>query len=206
MLPELPAVKVEESAGTVNAPFKFNTAAPPDISITLVAAAEAVKVIPPFAFKVPVVRVILPILEVVTLAPAKVIRPETVADPELIIHELFLTLVVGCPIFTFPFTVRAADPAWVNELFTLRETKFNPADEFELFIVIVAPFDMLITGKSVELVPPIDLEIPVKDTVPAPPEKTPPLFVQSPPTANVVVPPDKLKVCPVLFSRTLKKV
>ena len=90
----MPAVRVEDAAGTVSAPFRFKVPAPPDMSITFVAAADAVKVMPPLAFSVPVVITILPTSVVVVFEPAKVIRPETVAVPALIFHAV-VTEAVG---------------------------------------------------------------------------------------------------------------
>jgi hypothetical protein len=90
----VPAVNVEEAAGTVSAPFKLRVPAPPDIVITFDAAAEAVNVIPPLAFSVPVVRTTVPTGLPVALDPANVISPETVADPPLM-FQAFVVLVVG---------------------------------------------------------------------------------------------------------------
>ena len=94
MLPLALAVSVEEPAGTVSAPFRFKVPAPPDISITLVAAAEAVKVIPPLAFNVPELMTIFPTRVAVAFIPANVIKPETVAVPALM-FQAAMTDAVG---------------------------------------------------------------------------------------------------------------
>jgi len=94
-LPADPAVSVQELAGIVRAPLRFNRPAPPLMSITLVAEAEPVKVMPLRAFSWPVVMVILEMREVVVVAPLKVMRPVTVAEPALMSQELLRLLVVG---------------------------------------------------------------------------------------------------------------
>ena len=134
MLPEVPAVSVEEAAGTVNAPLRFSVPAPPDISITFEPATEAVKVIPPLAFRVPVVITIFPVRAAVALAPAKLIKPETVAVAALIFHAV-VTDAVGWLIVTAPFTVRVVPVAWVRELACALATKVKLLHELSLFIV-----------------------------------------------------------------------
>ena len=135
MLPAVPAVRVDEAAGTVRAPFRLRVPAPPDISITLVAAAEPAKVIPPFAFSVPVVITIFPTRDVVVLVPAKVISPETVAVPALMFHAVVTVLADGWLMVTAPLTVSALVPPWVKELPVPLATKFNDVLELSLFIV-----------------------------------------------------------------------
>lgn len=108
-LPNVPAVRVEERAGTVRAPLRFRFPAPPDITITLVAAAEPTNVIPPLAFRVPVVMTILAMRVIVAFTPAKVIKPETVAVPALMFHAV-TTAAVGWLMVTVP----APAPLTVN--------------------------------------------------------------------------------------------
>ena len=76
-------------------PPMFNVLEVPVILIFLVAAVVPAIEIPPSAFKVPVVITRLPSLSVVVLAPARVIKPVTVAVPEFTFQLLLVKFADG---------------------------------------------------------------------------------------------------------------
>ena len=91
----MPAVSVAEFPEKIIFPLKLIRPAPPEISITFVAAVVPWKNIPPSAFSSPVVITIWDIRDVVAFVPLKEMSPVTVAEPALIFQELFRVLVVG---------------------------------------------------------------------------------------------------------------
>ena len=169
VLPNVPAVSVEDTAGTVSAPFKFNVPAPPDISITFDAATDPTKVIPELAFSVPVVITIFPTLAAVVLVPANVIRPATVAVPALIFHAL-VTDAVGWFIVTAPVTVNVVEDAWVNEVAVPPADSVKLLQLLSLFMVIAEPISIDKLGKVVLVVPPMVPVGAVNNIVLIPPE------------------------------------
>lgn len=110
-LPDVPAFKKAEPAGTVSAPFRFRVpvAGASDISITFVAAGEEMNVMPPLAFSVPdeILIVVMGGLFVVVVVPVKEIKPLTVAVPASILHAFNTLLMVDRARVTVPVTVRA---------------------------------------------------------------------------------------------------
>ena len=183
-LPDDPAVSVEELAGIVSAPFRLTTAAPPDKSRIFVAAADVVKVIPPLAFNVPVVRRIFAILDTVAFGPANVISPATVAVPALMFH-VPVKAAVGWLSVTAPFTTSVEAEPCVKEVLAAGALIANDVHVLSLFIVTAAPEAKARTGKSVEDEPPIELLAPLNVTVFAPPLNVPPLLAQFPETLTL---------------------
>ena len=177
---EVPGVRVPVPLVKVRLPCRFNTPAPPDISITAVCGVEADELytILPFSFSVPVVITTLAILVMVVPTPPIFIFPETVAVPAFIFHAVVLLLEVGCVIVTFPFTVNIPEDVCDMLVLLPAPVMVRPV---QVLVLLIVYKDFVLNAMVPKLfvpVPLIDFDVPVKVTGTV--ESVPPLFVQFP--------------------------